>query len=149
MDVKDLEIADARAIARNRVEKDKKIQFSLKFIVPSAVFLLMLFAGLCISVIQSTDKESIKTTYTDKNGEEINFTRQGDVYLLDNEVVAIATKEISNNNAYLPGLLGFTGISGCLCVLVFYYIWTKPRLVRKLVQHWKDTGAFERSEELK
>lgn len=149
MDVRDLEIADVKAIAKSRIERDKKIQFNLKFIIPSVVFLIMLFAGFCISIIQVADAEGTKISYFDKNGEEINFIRQGDVYLLNNEVVAIATRETSNKNTNLPTFFTYIGLSGCFVVLAFYYIWTKPRLVRKLVQQWRDTGSFERSEELK
>lgn len=143
MDVKDLEIADVKAIAKSRVERDKKIQFSPKFIIPSAIFLVLLVTGICLSFLEVKD---IQIQYTDKNGQELNFTKEGDVYLIDNKVIAIANYE---KPAYKSVVLIYIGLSGVLLILLFYYMWTKPRLIRRLVQKWKDTGTFERSEELK
>jgi hypothetical protein len=143
MDVKDLEIADIKAIAKSRIEKDKRIQFSLKFIIPAAIFLVLIFTGICISFLEV---KNVEVQYTDKNGQAVNFMKEGDAYLIDNEVIAIANYEMP---VYKSFLLIYIGLCGVILILLFYYIWTKPRLIRRFVQKWKDTGILEQSEELK
>lgn len=143
MDVKDLEIADIKAIAKSRIEKDKRIQFSLKFIIPAAIFLVLIFTGICISFLEV---KNVEVQYTDKNGQAVNFMKEGDAYLIDNEVIAIANYEMP---VYKSSLLIYIGLCGVILILLFYYIWTKPRLIRRFVQKWKDTGILEQSEELK